>query len=162
MDNHVGDFDGLTIGQLSESCHRLAKKSGFWDDAPATLDSESSEQPFVAQRNYVALKLGLIISEISEALEELRKYPASDIRVVAGETYYPTSPHPELMGQNRLGDEDFGKYKPEGIAVELADAVIRALDLLGYLGWTPGDVEALFAEKLVYNQSRGYKHGKTC
>ena len=47
--------------------------------------------------------------------------------------------------------------KPEGVAVELADAVIRIADLCGHLGI---DLEAAIALKMDYNETRPFKHGK--
>lgn len=49
------------------------------------------------------------------------------------------------------------RVKPEGVAVELADAVIRIADLCGHLGI---DLDAVIAEKMAYNAGRPYKHGK--
>lgn len=85
-------------------------------------------------------KLALIHSEVSEALEEYRKGIPLD-RVY----YEPT------------GD---GPKKPEGFGVELADAIIRILDLAGYLQI---DMAELIALKHNYNLTRSYKHGnKAC
>ena len=47
--------------------------------------------------------------------------------------------------------------KPEGVAVELADAVIRIADLCGYLGI---DLDTVISEKMAYNETRPFKHGK--
>lgn len=47
--------------------------------------------------------------------------------------------------------------KPEGVAVELADAVIRIADLCGHLGI---DLEEVIEIKMAYNEGRPYKHGK--
>ena len=58
------------------------------------------------------------------------------------------------------GKEDrcpFHHKKPEGVAVELADAVIRIADLCGYLGI---DLDAVISEKMAYNETRPFKHGK--
>lgn len=74
--------------------------------------------------------LCLIHSEISEALEEYRKGK--------GTVYYGES------------------GKPEGMFVELADAMIRIMDLAGYLGI---DLEKVINIKHEYNQSRSYRHG---
>lgn len=46
--------------------------------------------------------------------------------------------------------------KPDGIAVELADVVIRVMDYFGYMGW---DLEKTILEKHEYNKTRPYKHG---
>lgn len=60
----------------------------------------------------------------------------------------------------QYGHEDQCQYrgsKPEGVAVELADAVIRIADLCGYLGI---DLDAVISEKMAYNETRPFKHGK--
>lgn len=74
-------------------------------------------------------KLALIHSEISEALEEFRNGNM--------ETYFVNA-------------------KPEGFAVELADAVIRIMDLCGYLQI---DLESTMMDKAAYNKLRAYRHG---
>lgn len=51
-------------------------------------------------------------------------------------------------------------YKPEGFAIEMADAVIRIGDLLEPLGL---DLEQAIRQKHMYNQRRSYRHGgKAC
>ena len=79
-------------------------------------------------------KLCLIHAEVSEALEEYR----------AG--------HVHLWIQNG---------KPEGLVVELADAVIRICDLYEALRRRLGleSFEEVIAEKHKYNMSRAYRHG---
>lgn len=49
--------------------------------------------------------------------------------------------------------------KPEGIAVEMADCLIRILDWFGHEGL---DVNGIVREKMLYNKGRPYKHGKKC
>ena len=46
--------------------------------------------------------------------------------------------------------------KPEGIAVELADAIIRILDLSEYFDF---DMEQYILDKHEYNKSRPFWHG---
>lgn len=76
--------------------------------------------------------LCLVHSEISEALEEFRNGHAPD------EIYFAES------------------GKPEGVPVELADAVIRILDYFGYLGLS---AEKVLQLKVDYNATRSHRHG---
>lgn len=46
--------------------------------------------------------------------------------------------------------------KPDGEAIELADAIIRILDYAESRGW---DMDALIELKMKYNDSRPYRHG---
>ena len=49
--------------------------------------------------------------------------------------------------------------KPEGIATEMADCLIRILDWFGREGL---DVDEIVRQKMAYNRGRPYKHGKKC
>ena len=73
-------------------------------------------------------KLALIHSEVSEALEAWRE---------TDEPWY-------------------GDGKPEGWGIELIDAVIRILDLMGVEDL---DIDLLMQVKMDYNGTRPYKHG---
>lgn len=81
---------------------------------------------------YWITKIALAIGELSEAVEEIR----------AGH------------GVTEKYEKD---GKPEGFPIELADAVIRILDLAEEAHI---DLWDAIDEKLRYNNSRAFKHGK--
>ena len=133
----------MTIHELVSRAHENAARHGFWDKTPEFGTS-----------------IALIHSELSEALEEHRQgkpmlYFEKNRCKESGGICIPDAQdecpeNPEECGCFILG-------KPEGIAVELADAVIRIADLCGALGI---DLEEVIAEKMKYNEGRPYRHGK--
>ena len=80
-------------------------------------------------------KIALVHSELSEALEKNRKGV-----------------------NNGLGLADEHCPQHSGVAIELADAIIRIMDLAGYLGM---DIGAAIIENMNFNSNRPYLHGKT-
>ncbi len=67
----------------------------------------------------------------------------------------------ESLEQAREGfDPKYTYYvddKPCGIPSELADTVIRIFDICGYYGI---DLENILMDKIAYNSTRDFKHGK--
>lgn len=56
----------------------------------------------------------------------------------------------------RMGTHFVTSIKPDGIAVELADCIIRILDWAGHEGV---DLDTIIREKMKYNRTRPYRHG---
>jgi NTP pyrophosphatase (non-canonical NTP hydrolase) len=109
---------------LAEECLRISREHGF-----------SSALKHDADSGTFCEKMMLIVSEISEALEEFRGGHTVQ------EVYY-TPDKPD---------------KPEGVPIELADAIIRILDFCHANGI---DIEDAVLNKMKYNESRPFKHGK--
>lgn len=87
---------------LQAVCHGLAERSGWWNDSQAGQDVRDMHPAYF--KLWVATKLALVHSEVSEGLEGHRKDLMDD-----------HLPHRKML------------------EVELADAVIRIFDLAGGL-----------------------------
>ena len=111
------------IETLQRKIHQGNVDAGWWTDLD-TLQSLAEECRIRTRfgKALVAEKLALIHSEVSEAMEASRK---------------------------NLMDDKLPHRK--GIEVELADAVVRILDLAGALEL---DLAGAIQEKLMYNQTR--------
>lgn len=113
-----------TLKWLSTQANDNAMAHGFYDDAAAVEDTLSSfdapeEIGAAAERHFLLTQLALIGTEVSEAIQAVRK-----------------------------GEE---------LGPELADVIIRTLDLAAAEGI---DIGATVVDKMIYNEGRPYKHGR--
>lgn len=134
----AGDYH---IGHIQQKVHSNAVQHGFW--GPVGTNETTGDVVLLGgfpdpMLTNIPTKLMLIVTELGEAMEAWRD---------AGKE----STSPDLSA---VYDD---KGKPEGFGVELADAVIRIMDLCEYLGIDLGELIAL---KHNYNVSRPFKHGR--
>lgn len=119
------------LNELRDRVHNLAIEKGWHQDRDIT-------NPHV-----LGSMLALIHSEVSEALEDVRRGDRSSIWYENLEgvrcTYLPAS-----------------GGKPCGVPIELADVIIRVLDMCGALGI---DIEQAVQVKHAYNSTRSHRHG---
>lgn len=122
----LGDEISMQLNHLAETCYEDAYDNGWWD----AYDNKGN-----AER--LGEKLLMIHSEVTEAVECLRDCEDAYVLI-------ETDACDHISG------------KPVGFAIELADILIRTLDICGYLGI---DIEKAVKTKLEYNRTRGYRHG---
>jgi NTP pyrophosphatase (non-canonical NTP hydrolase) len=116
-------FWAETFEQLAKQCYSNSYNAGWWHDSEEGIPLYDRTSPRdVVSAQTVATKLCRIHSEISEAMEGHRKGLNDD-----------KLPHRSM------------------IEVELADAVIRIMDLAGALNL---DIGGAIAEKMTFNQTR--------
>jgi NTP pyrophosphatase (non-canonical NTP hydrolase) len=132
----------MEIKHLVEKSHRVAKEKGFWE----------------GDRN-IPQALLLVVSEVSEATEALRKDHFAD-KVAVDELYKDVKvnefddEYNIMSGPWKAGFEANIKSSFED---EIADVAIRLFDLCGGMNI---DLEKHIELKMKYNSMRGYKHGK--
>lgn len=119
----------MNLNELSNKIYQANKSKGFWD----------------AERNKGEL-LMLVTSELSEALDADRESRYADIlsfnlSILNGDPF----------------QHAFKSNIKDTFEDEIADAVIRLLDLAGGLGI---DIDFHVNQKLQYNATRPNKHGK--
>lgn len=125
-------LDVKALNAWAEAFHLNSKKHGFWDKTP-DIETRVAAIPE---------KLCLIHSEVSEALEDFRKMG-------------PTATAADLAREVRTMFYNI-EGKPEGMPSELADIVIRTMELASALGI---DIGNAIKDKHEYNKSRPYRHG---
>ncbi len=132
---------------MQRAVHALSKAQGWWDGVEAR------------DAKVIPEKLCLIHSEVSEALECYREH--SKDGGPAGQGYALHDPVFRDEESGSLVSRQLTKYcKPVGLDSELADVVIRVMDLAEHLGI---DLEMAISEKHSFNATRPRRHGgKAC
>ena len=129
------------LNQLRDKIHQNAVEHGWWEE----------------ERSFGDI-IALCHSELSEALEEYREGRSG--------VWYACEA-PISVGTPVICQEigciyapgakcQYRSKKPEGIAIELADCIIRILDYCGKEGI---DIEEAIRIKHEYNKTRPYRHG---
>lgn len=117
------------FNKIAQLVNHVAMTKGFWEERVRLVNESLPDMKTFADQCMVSSALSLIHSEISEALEASRHGNPNDDKI----TNY------------------------SGVEAELADAIIRIMDLCYYKKW---DIAGAIIEKIKYNTSRPYKHGK--
>lgn len=136
----------IMFNELAKEIHQNAVEHGWWDE-PRTFGEI----------------VALCHSELSEALEECRADRPMEWKECFGKDPFDSKilwcGAPETQECYSLLKDKQCEYrgkKPEGIAVEMADCIIRILDWAGKEGL---DMDAIIREKMDYNKTRPYRHG---
>ncbi len=117
------DILNMEISEIQKDVHNTAVEKGWHD--------EGQERTF-------GDIIALCHSELSEALEEVRKHGTGNVNVVS---------YQENPGKDP---------KPVGVPIELADCIIRILDYCGLKGI---NMQEALKIKLTFNKGRSHRHG---
>lgn len=124
----------MEINAIAKEVHENAKAHGWWDGD---------------ERSFGEL-IALCHSELSEALEEYGNGKEFT------EGYYSCKASPNIARTCNGQCKKCPSAKLEGIPSELADCVIRIMDMCEHYDI---DLEAAILEKREHNKSRPYRHG---
>lgn len=129
------------LNNLRDKIHENAKEKGFWD----------------GDKHNISEKLMLVVSELGEACESLRKNKKADLlnyeKVVAAveEAKITEEQKQEIIKST------FEEKIKDTFEDEIADSIIRCLDLCGYMNI---DITKHIQYKMQYNSKRERLHGK--
>jgi NTP pyrophosphatase (non-canonical NTP hydrolase) len=127
---------GKELRWLQRQAHETAQRKGWYAKVrPGNLTRD------------VCTWIALMHSELSEALEEVRKFGDEPEGLDARADFL------DRFREVRFREKD---GKPEGLPTEFADIVIRVMDTCEYLGI---DLFEVVRRKMAFNESRPYKHG---
>lgn len=130
-------LSSTSLNAMRDKVHQLAEEKGWHENFDLIVKGTKFDKDYAdtAKVMHVAGCLANIHGEVSEALECLRTDGMDDISLV---------------------DAPANGIKPEGFAIELADVLIRVLDLCGLLEI---DIDEAVRVKHEYNKTRPYRHG---
>lgn len=133
----------MTINQTLQRAHEMARSKGFWEE----------------EKRNIPEALLLIISEVSEATEALRKnhYAKQEVVDSLAHDLELDRTDEEFMLKAINWKTAFEEGVKSSFEDEVADVAIRLFDLCGGLNI---DLEKHIEMKMKYNSMRGYKHGK--
>jgi len=135
---------------LTEVCYAAAAANGWHEDYPKREDYTSDQVFKRATLAWITNKVYLIANEVIEGTEELRDGRRVD------EIYFVHPDGTEYTEQQYDALTGAPLCKPEGLPIELADAIIRIGDLTGLMELPTADAVGF---KLEYNATRGKRHG---
>lgn len=139
------------LSEIVRLAHGNARTKGWWGNA--AVEGGATEP-----RNFGEI-IALMHSELSEALEAWRSHApldqnTADMSLVVSDIILatPEDKLPALLKE--LGPQVV--VKPEGVASELADVIIRIADAAGAYGIPIADA---VRTKMAFNRTRSFRHG---
>ena len=149
------------LNKLRDQCGEAADSTGWHERFNRIKTNPNATADELL--DHIVSKTALIGCEVAEAIEELRDgHSVKNVRytIDGHEVTHVDDTHLVTFYHylDADGDETATNQipKPEGYPTELADVIIRALDLAWMLDI---DIDAAVQEKLSHNATRGQMHG---
>lgn len=141
----------MSIEEMTKRAHEIAVEKGFWRDYEIGNDLKEEEQQIIKDL-FISQKLLLIISEVTESMEAIRKsrrYEGS--KELLQELSDQFDENPNLFHMR------FIHHIKDTFEDELADTFIRLGDVCEKMGI---DIDKFIKMKMDFNSLRQEKHDK--
>lgn len=132
--------------------HQTEVDKGFWKDFEITNNQKTEKEGQILKDLFISQKLLLIISELTEAMESLRKS-----RTYQGDKALLDELCEQSESNHSLFQMRFIHHIKDTFEDELADTFIRLADLCAKLDI---DIETFIKMKMAFNSTRSEKHDK--
>lgn len=122
------------LTELAKEINKDVRKKGSWNSMHLAIniaEEDGGTSTKDIKDAFIAQKLALVHTEVSEAVEALRK--------------------------DGYESNEYGLFEKDSFSDELADSIIRILDLCGELNI---DIQKQINWKLEKNKQREFMHGK--
>lgn len=130
----------MTIKEIMEKANTNANAKGFWEEPIRTFGDQ----------------VALMHSELSEALEEFREHNLDPAMFLYRWMVISPTGASQVSERVQVPMKTGDSGKPEGIAAEFADVIIRIADTCQQYGIP---LEQAIKSKMEYNSFRPHKHG---
>jgi NTP pyrophosphatase (non-canonical NTP hydrolase) len=142
----------MNIEELKKKSHEIAVEKGFWNDFEIANNQKSEKDSQIFRDLFISQKLLLMISELTESMESLRKS-----RTYQGDSNLIKELCEQSEENKNLFQMRFIHHVKDTFEDELADTFIRLADLCEKMNI---DIESFIKMKMVFNSMRPEKHDK--
>ena len=142
----------MNIDELKKRSHEIAVDKGFWKDFEIADKLTDEREKQVIKDLFISQKLLLMISELTESMESLRKSRTyQGDKALIDELCQQSEENPTLFQMR------FIHHIKDTFEDELADTFLRLADLCEKMDI---DIDSFIKMKMAFNSMRPEKHDK--
>ena len=142
------------LNELAKHCHEAAVKKGFYEKEHAMIEllkDQPDEMRLYLKSILIDNRLMLIVTELSEAVESLRKFRFAQKQV------FENRIKEDQLNYDQHFKHAYECHMKDTFETEIAGTMVRLLDLIGA---EKIDIDYYLQRELEFNSMRDKMHGK--